>query len=153
MKMNVYNFIASWFYAGFIPKAPGTFGSIAAIPFAFILMYLFGNFSLFCAAIALFFIGVKISDKIILNTKINDPQFIVIDEVVGIFITLIPVNLSWQNLIAAFILFRFFDILKPFPVSWADKKLSGGLGVMLDDVLAGIYASICLLIINLWAIY
>lgn len=78
---------------------------------------------------------------------IHDPAGIVWDEIVGYLVTMIAAPAGWKWIIIGFILFRIFDIWKPWPVNWADKKLEGGLGIMLDDVIAGIYALIILQLI------
>jgi len=75
---------------------------------------------------------------------VHDHSGIVIDEIAGYFITMIAVPLDWVWVITGFLLFRFFDILKPWPISWLDKNVHGGLGIMLDDVLAGAFALVCL---------
>ena len=137
MKNKFYLTIASGFGLGFLKKAPGTFGSLLGIPFYFVLqanpdIYLY-------AIIAIFFIGVFTSSKVCLETDQKDPCFIVIDEVVGFMIASWFLPFSIPNLLAVFILFRLFDILKPWPI----KKLEafrGGWGIMLDDVAAGIFA-------------
>ncbi len=146
--------IASGFGAGFSPFAPGTAGSLAAfIPWLF-LRGLPWPFYFALVAIA-FAIGVWASNVIVATLRIEDPGVIVWDEFVGQWIALMPLlwggSRDWYGPIAAFVLFRLFDIWKPWPVSWADRRIDGGLGVMLDDVLAGFYAAILLAIaIHLW---
>ncbi|MCW9016490.1 MAG: phosphatidylglycerophosphatase A, partial [Kangiellaceae bacterium] len=81
--------------------------------------------------------------------KTHDHPGIVWDEFAGMFVTFLFIPITWQNLIAGFILFRLFDILKPWPIKWVDKKVSGGLGIMLDDILAGLAACGCLHGLNL----
>lgn len=141
--------LSTWFYTGYSKKAPGTVGSLCALPFAYLTIRYFGTLGLIFGAIILFLIGLWAAKIVIETTGTKDPQIVVIDEVVGIFITLIPANLIWWHFLAAFLLFRLFDITKPYPVSWADKQVKGALGVMLDDVLAGIYGAICIYLLVL----
>ena len=149
--------IATWFYAGLLPKVPGTWGSAAALPFA-VALHAIGNFPLLLiATIGVFFIGWWATAEETRGKDNHDPGEIVIDEVAGQWITLFPLSgwlwwigadltiLPWPGLVTGFVLFRAFDILKPWPVSWADRKPTP-FGVMFDDVLAGIYAAICLTI-------
>jgi phosphatidylglycerophosphatase A len=140
--------IATWFGSGLAPKASGTAGSLAALPFAFIIQYYLGNTALFFAAITMFFVGWWASNQYLKHTGRNDdPKEIVVDEVVGIWLLLSIFSITWQGYLLAFIGFRFFDILKPYPISIADRKIKGGFGVMFDDVLAAIYPIILLYII------
>ncbi len=140
--------IACGFGAGLSPFAPGTAGSaVALIPW----FALRGQSApLYALAIVLAFaLGVWASNVVVAQLRIEDPSVIVWDEFVGQWIALAP--LLWiasdaRWIIAAFVLFRVFDIWKPWPVSWADRSIKGGLGVMLDDVLAGIYAAIVVVI-------
>ncbi len=142
MKNKIWWWIATWFGVGLAPKASGTFGSLAALPFAFAIQVLFGNFGLFLAAAALFFIGWWASNEYLkYYPEKHDPKEIVVDEVVGMWLLLsMPVTaFTWQGYMISLVVFRFFDILKPFPISLADRKIKGGFGVMFDDVLAALY--------------
>jgi phosphatidylglycerophosphatase A len=139
-------FLATWFFTGLIPFAPGTWGSFAALPFA-ALAYSFGLFSS-CVSIAfILIISIPVSGRAAEIIKTEDPSSVVIDEVAGIFITLFLIPLSWMSVMAGFVLFRVFDILKPFPIGLIDKNVRGGTGIVLDDVMAGIYANVGLRII------
>ncbi len=136
----------SWFGLGLIGKAPGTLGSLGCIPLAAALVLLAGPWLLAAAALAVFVTGWRLSVlhlRDVPDTK--DPQWIVIDEVAAQWAVLaaVPFNVLWYA--AAFAAFRLFDIWKPWPVRWADRKVGGGLGVMLDDVLAAVYAVAVLL--------
>jgi len=136
-------FIAYGVGAGLSPKAPGTFGTLVAIP----LYWLIQDWSLFAYltfTVAAFLFGIWICQITVDWLKQDDPGGVVWDEVVGYLVTMIAAPKGWAWIIAGFVLFRFFDILKPWPVSLADKKLHGGLGIMLDDVLAGFYAMLTL---------
>lgn len=142
-------FLATGFYSGNLPKAPGTWGSLAAlVPWFFMRnlplpSYLAMVGVIFVAGCVLAGSAEKILDQ-------ADAGAIVIDEFVGMFITLIAVPNHPAAWLMGFLLFRFFDVLKPFPVSWFDQRIHGGFGIMMDDVVAGLYALISLQI--LWAI-
>ena len=144
--------LSTWFFIGFIPFAPGTFGSLLALPFAFIIIKYLGNFFLLGFALLIFLIGIRVSklSEEILAKK--DPKQVVIDEVLGQWIALIPASLDLYSFGIGFVLFRFFDITKICPASWADKKLGGGLGIMLDDLIAGVYAGIILFALKYFAL-
>ena len=154
-KLKIDWIIATWFASGLLPIAPGTWGSLAAIPFA-LLFYLYtGPYVIIFATIALFFIGVWASNNIERSAQKKDPGFIVVDEVVGQWIAMFPLSFliilhdqgftyfKFTSISAvAFIAFRIFDIWKPWPVRNIDKSIPGGLGIMLDDVIAGVYSLI-----------
>lgn len=135
--------IATGFYSGYLPKAPGTWGSLVGL----LLVYLLNYFSLpvyLTITVFLFMIGTFSAgeaEKILDN---HDPGIVVIDEIVGMLITMIAVPLSPLTMLLGFFLFRFFDIVKPFPVNIFDQRFHGGLGIMLDDVMAGIYSLLSL---------
>ena len=130
--------LATWFGAGLLPKAPGTWGSLAAIPFALALTWVGGPWLLLAAASAVFFAGVWAGGRYAKERGLEDPGAVVIDEVAGQWIALIPALLDPVLVVLAFLAFRLFDILKPWPVGWLDRELKGGLGIMSDDVLAGV---------------
>ena len=137
-KMSV--FLATGFYVGNIPFAPGTFGSLLGLPLCFIL----AGIQLPPAIIAVvLFIGlaVWVSNNAARTLKRKDPGCIVIDEIAGMMVTLIGVPVNLTSVIIGFILFRILDIAKPFPIRMIDKRLSGGLGIVADDVVAGIFAN------------
>ena len=138
--------LATWFGAGLIPKAPGTWGSLAALPFAWGILH-FGNvWWLLAGAGIVFLIGWWSSEIYVKRSGQADPGAIVIDEVAGQWLTLLPAaTMIWWHWALGFVLFRFFDILKPWPVSWADRRVKGGFGVMIDDVIAAVYAGAILL--------
>ena len=146
---KAYVWIATWFGSGFLKPAPGTWGSVCAIPVGIILFQALGLYA-FCMSILITFcIGYWSSNLFEKRTGIHDSKMIVIDEVVGQWIALLPclhyIGLSPLLIFIAFILFRLFDITKPWPISHFDKNVGGAWGVMLDDVLAGLAAAICLL--------
>ena len=132
--------IATWLGSGLLPKIPGTWGSLAALPFAYGLALLGGPWLLAIAAVLVFAIGVWASEVYARRHGLEDPGAVVVDEVAGQWLTLVPVALHLEYYLLAFLLFRFFDIVKPWPVSWADRKLKGGFGIMADDVIAAFYA-------------
>jgi phosphatidylglycerophosphatase A len=141
-----YVLLATWFGWGLLAKAPGTWGSLAAIPFALVAC-LYLSFEIYVALLILLFpVAFWATARFEKQSNIHDSKMIVIDEVLGQWIALIPAfymgqfNLLWISV--AFILFRAFDIIKPWPVSWADQKLKGALGVIIDDVIAGVMAAI-----------
>lgn len=132
-------FIAFGFGSGLMPIAPGTWGTLAAIPLYLLLMG--SHWSIYLAlTILAFILGVWVSDKVSKELGVHDYKGIVWDEVVGYLLTmfLAPKGLIWMLL--GFILFRIFDIWKPQPIGYVDQKVHGGLGIMLDDVLAAIPA-------------
>jgi phosphatidylglycerophosphatase A len=131
-------FIAYGFGSGLAPKAPGTAGSLLGL-ILFIPALSFPVLVQIEIIIAAFALGVIISEKVALDLNVKDPSGIVWDEFVGMWIVLLWLpSIEW--LLPAFLLFRLFDIWKPWPVSLADRKLEGGPGIMLDDVIAGLYA-------------
>ncbi len=136
---NPVHLLAFGLGSGLAPKAPGTFGTLAAIPFYLLIQYLplwqYGLFVLVCFAI-----GVQLCGRASHDLGVHDPPGIVWDEFVGYWITMLaaPAGVFW--VVLGFVLFRLFDILKPWPIRWIDRKLEGGLGIMLDDVLAGLLA-------------
>ncbi|MBL4822114.1 MAG: phosphatidylglycerophosphatase A [Colwellia sp.] len=134
-------FLALGFGSGLAPIAPGTFGTLAAIPvFLLLTMLLPTPLSYAIAVIVMALAGIYICGKAADDAGVHDHPAIVWDEFVGFFITMFMVPVSWQSILVGFLLFRLFDIIKPWPISFIDKKMTGGLGIMLDDVLAGIFA-------------
>ena len=132
-------FLAFGFGSGLAKKAPGTFGTLAAIP----VYWLFAQTNLFVyslLSLIVTIIGIWICDSAAKKLDEHDFGGIVWDEIAGYLITMWLVPLSWQAMVLGFVLFRFFDILKPWPIKWIDRQVHGGLGIMLDDVLAGVFA-------------
>lgn len=132
-------FLAFGFGSGLAKKAPGTMGTLAAIP----VYWLFAQTNLFIYSLltlVVTLVGIPICD--IAAKKLDEHDFggIVWDEIAGYLITMWLVPFTWQAMVLGFILFRFFDILKPWPIKWIDRQVHGGLGIMLDDVLAGVFA-------------
>jgi phosphatidylglycerophosphatase A len=132
--------VATWFGAGLIPFAAGTWGSLAALPFAWVIQTYWGAAGLIVATIVATSAGIWASDVLSRRSIVADPGFIVIDEVAAMFLTLIAAPRTWWAYAIGFLLFRAADIFKPWPASWCDREVHGGLGVMLDDLAAGVYA-------------
>ena len=132
--------LAFGFGSGLSPKAPGTIGTLAAIP----LWWLLAQLPLSSYLIIVFFsaiIGIYICGAAAKTLGVHDHGGIVWDEFVGFWIAMAALPVSWVSLLLGFVLFRLFDILKPWPISWLDKKVSGGFGIMVDDVIAGFAAA------------
>lgn len=135
--------LATWGGSGYSPFASGTVGTLAAIPFYLWLARLPLPFYLLTLA-AFFFLSCWISGKAEIIFQEKDSSKIVIDEVVGYLVTMTAIPFDWRYIVAGFFLFRLFDIVKPPPANWFDRKLKNGYGVVLDDVAAGVYAWLCL---------
>jgi len=152
---NFSAFLALGFGSGLIKKAPGTFGTLVAIPFFLFLQFLSQSL-IYLFIITMFFIGIYVADKTSQALAMNDPSCIVIDEVVGFLLLLILVghltgngiSITKIDFILAFILFRIFDIWKPFPIDLLEKKFKGGFGIMIDDIGAAIFAYIIFMLIH-----
>jgi phosphatidylglycerophosphatase A len=141
--------LAYGFGSGLAPKAPGTFGTLAAIPFYLLLEPL--PLAAYIAVIVVGFIaGIWICQAAVDWLGQDDPSAVVWDEIIGYWVTMLFAPSGWEWVLIGFLLFRLFDIWKPWPVSYADKNLHGGLGIMLDDVLAGVYAGLGIWIVSIW---
>jgi phosphatidylglycerophosphatase A len=136
--------LLSWFGSGYSPKAPGTAGSLAALPFAWGIATLWGPYALIIAGLAVAAIGWAAAAAT--PEAQADPGWVVIDEVAGQWLTLAVVPPDLLLYFVGFIAFRFFDILKPWPVNTLEQRVPGALGVMIDDVAAAIYAAAVLYI-------
>ncbi|WP_434144723.1 phosphatidylglycerophosphatase A [Photobacterium leiognathi] len=151
LKMsNPWHLLATGFGSGLAKYVPGTMGTLAAIPFYLLLAQLpFGWYLVAVLVAAL--IGVKICTITSGDMKVHNHGSIVWDEFVGFWITMaIAPTVSWQWVLTGFILFRFFDMVKPWPISWLDKHVKGGFGIMVDDILAGFMAMIALWVVGYW---
>ena len=146
MKKGIAKLIATFFYVGYFPYAPGTLGTLAAVPLYYIVSrlpnYFYIPFTIIFIILSVWAAGV-VED--IFGEK--DPGLIVVDEVSGYLVTMIIIPFSLTNLVIGFFLFRLFDIVKPPPARRAEK-LAGGLGVVTDDLMAGVYANMVLQIIS-----
>lgn len=134
-------FLSTFFFIGYLPFIPGTFGSLAAVAF-FMLLYELG-FSMLPATLFIIVIGLFVCGKCEFLAGRSDPPFIVIDEVSGMFLSLLFLPYDYRILFLAFILFRILDTLKPYPAN-CFEKFKGGLGIMGDDIVAGLYVNIIL---------
>lgn len=148
--LNPVHLLAVGFGSGLIHPAPGTWGSLAGTFIGVILLVLLGTKTFLILTALCFALGCYLCQKTADDMGVHDHGTIVWDEFVGIFIVLAAVpELSWQWILMAFVLFRFFDILKPYPIRYFDEKLKSGFGIMVDDVLAAIYAVIVVFVIRM----
>ncbi|MRI32804.1 phosphatidylglycerophosphatase A [Endozoicomonas sp. OPT23] len=148
---NPVHFLAFGLGSGLAPKAPGTFGTLAAIPFYLLFQYLpLWNFGL--VILVSMVLGVWLCEQTSKDLGVHDHPGIVWDEFVGYWITMFAAPAGWMWVIIGFVLFRIFDIWKPWPISFLDKKVHGGLGIMIDDVVAGVFALVSLQLIARFAI-
>lgn len=140
---NPIHFLAFGFGFGLSPRAPGTLGALLAVPlYGWIQAWPVAEYLLL--VLALFIVGVWICQVTARDLRIKDPAGVIWDELVGFLVTMTAAPRGWGWLLAGFILFRWFDIWKPWPIWVLDRRLSGGLGIMFDDVIAGIFAAFVL---------
>ena len=132
--------IATGCGVGLLRPAPGTWASLAALPCGWLLVTAFGSAGPLVAGAVAFAAGCWASARIAEASGIFDPGFVVIDEIAAQLLILAATPLDWRFYLAAFLLFRVFDIWKPFPVNWLDRTIKGGFGIMLDDIAAALYA-------------
>lgn len=132
---------ATWFGSGLLPSMPGTWGSLAALPFAALIHWAFGGLGLLIASLAVTLLGVWVCDLYARRSGRSDPQEVVIDEVAGQWLTLAPLGLDPLSYLLGFAAFRFFDTLKPWPIR-AAERLPGGWGIMADDIAAALAAGL-----------
>jgi len=151
LKNSIAKLIATFFYVGLIPIGPGTFGTLAAIPLFYVLS--FTPLYLYLAiTVVIILISVRASTVAEEVFGKTDPGQVVADEVCGYLITMILVPVTLSNIFLGFLLFRFFDIAKPYPVR-KFEKLPGGWGIVMDDVMAGVYSCITLHILGRWVFW
>ena len=141
--------LATGFSVGRISLAPGTFGSLLGIPLCLVLAEIGLDVMVAAAAVAFVLFAVWIAGKAERLIRIKDAPCIVIDEMAGITVTMLGVPLTPLNLTAGFIAFRVLDIIKPFPARYMDAKVAGGWGIVMDDVVAGLYCNLLLRAISL----
>jgi phosphatidylglycerophosphatase A len=145
------HFLAFGFGSGLSPVAPGTMGTLAAIPIYIIMAAFLPQWLYIVLIIAFLIWGIEICNRVSTDLQTHDFSGIVWDEIVGYFITMMFLPLSWELIILGFVFFRFFDILKPWPINWLDNNVSGGVGIMLDDVLAGLFSwAVLMLLSHFW---
>ncbi len=145
---NPIHLMALGFGSGLIRPAPGTWGTLMSVPL-FLALVIFaptGSAAYFGFLIISFLIGIYLCGKAARDVGVHDHSAIVWDEFVGFWITMALVAPNWINIILGFALFRLFDIAKPWPIKVLDKSVHGGFGIMIDDVLAGIFAALLLLL-------
>lgn len=135
---NPWNFLALGFGSGLAPIAPGTFGTLVGIPI-FLLVQQLSSLHYILLVIILFNLGIAICCKASEIMGVHDHPAIVWDEIVGYLVTMWMAPVGWIWVVAGFVLFRLFDILKPWPIGWIDRNVSCGLGIMLDDLVAGLF--------------
>ncbi|PID43211.1 MAG: phosphatidylglycerophosphatase A [Proteobacteria bacterium] len=143
MLRNPAHFLALGLGSGLFPRAPGTAGTVVALLLYLPLQWL-SVATYLVVVVAAFVLGVWLCDYTARALGVHDHGGIVWDEFVGYWITMFLAPAGWYWIVSGFVLFRIFDIWKPWPIKWADQKIEGGLGIMLDDVLAGIWAWVCL---------
>ena len=142
-------FIAMGFGSGLSPKAPGTAGTLMSVP----LVYFLQQQSVLVYSLVTLFVlltGSWVCGYAAKKLQVHDHSGIVYDEVAGFLITMFMVPQSWSLMLIGFLLFRFFDAVKPWPISWFDKNLHGGFGILFDDVVAGVISLLCLMLIQHW---
>ena len=125
---------------GLLPAAPGTWASLAALPCGWLIDIGFGIPGVLIVVAVAFAAGCWAAGRIAAASGVLDPGFVVIDEIAAQLLVLAATPRDWRFYLAAFLLFRLFDIWKPFPVDWLDRHVKGGLGIMLDDIAAALYA-------------
>ncbi len=150
--MTLQKLFLTFFGSGLSPKAPGTMGTLASLPFGWAIAHYIGIETLLMATLAITIIGIFEVNRYEKSTGIHDHQIIVIDETAGVWLTMVITHYSviqlhtpwavWLGLALSFASFRLFDIWKPSTIGWIDRTLPGGAGVMLDDVLAGLAAGL-----------
>jgi len=144
MLSNPIHLLSLGFGSGLSPYAPGTMGTLVAIPL-YLLLSRLELWPYLIVVVAGFLLGIYLCDKTSKALGVHDHSGIVWDEIIGYWITMIAIPaVTWQWILAGFVLFRFFDIVKPWPVKIADKRVPGGFGIMFDDLLAGLYALACI---------
>ncbi|MEN8179333.1 MAG: phosphatidylglycerophosphatase A [Pseudomonadota bacterium] len=144
---NPVHLLAFGFGSGVMPFAPGTFGTLVAVPL-YLLLELQPLFSYLITLLVAFVAGVWLCERTSRDLGVHDHGGIVWDEIVGYLITMTFAPPGWLWVIIGFVLFRFFDILKPWPIRTIDRQVQGGFGIMLDDVLAGIYALLVMFLLS-----
>ena len=132
--------LGTWFGCGYVPIAPGTAGTLGAVPLYWVLRS-YGGWVVFAVAMVLTVVGIWAADIVAKDSGLKDPQLVVIDEVAGVLCTLAVAPLTWPGLITGVVLFRLFDQFKPWPARAAERKLPGGYGIVLDDIAAGAWGA------------
>ena len=154
-KLSIFSpvtLLASFGGSGFITPASGTWGSLAALPIATYILFNYSSLYLLYLSFTLFLIGIWVCREWLnaVGDQDNDPSMIVIDEAAGLCLTLAFAEMSLISVFLGFALFRLFDIAKPWPVSWLEKRFSGAFGIMIDDMVAGLLAGIILFFFQIY---
>jgi phosphatidylglycerophosphatase A len=147
MKDRLARLLAVWFGCGLVPGAPGTMGTLGAIPL-YLVVRPHGRWAVLASAIGLTAIGVWAAGRVARRMRVKDPQIIVIDEVAGVHVALLGAPHTTLGLVLAVVLFRIFDQWKPWPARWAENALPGGWGIVMDDVIAGAWAATLLAVMR-----
>ncbi len=152
--MRISTLIATFFYSGYLKPASGTWGTLASLPLCLVVTYQFGLWGIVIGASLLFTTGLWASHQYEIETGEHDSSRIVIDEAAGMMIACIPLTVSfdWITIVVCFALFRLFDAVKKGPVGWLDNNINGALGVMIDDIAAGLMTAIIVLGFFKWMI-
>ena len=145
-------FLGFGFGSGLLPKMPGTWGTLAAVPLALGLSF-FPLWVSIVTTLLYFILGAWLSGILSDELGVHDYGGVNCDEVVGFLFLMLPFPCTWQYLLLGFILFRFFDIIKPFPIGWIDRHIMGGCGMMFDDIVAAIMAIALMLLIQYGVTY
>ncbi len=146
LLLHPLRFLAFGFGSGLVPKAPGTAGTLMAIPIYLFIQPL--SLSVYLSIVAAFFLlGIWICQHTVTVLGTPDHSAIVWDEITGYLLAMTLAPAGWVWIVAGFVLFRFFDIVKPWPITWCDEHVHGGLGVMLDDLVAGVFAAVVMQVV------
>jgi phosphatidylglycerophosphatase A len=150
--IKIATWLATWLYSGYLKPASGTWGTLAGLPLCLVTAYYLGAIGIILGALILFCIGLWASSLYQNHTHKHDPSEIVIDEVAGMMIACTPLLYHFDviTIIACFVLFRILDAVKEGPVGWCDKNINGALGVMIDDIVAGLMTTIIIIGLLLW---
>ncbi len=143
--------LTSFFYLGHSPFAPGSCGTIGALPLYYVMSRSLTDLQYLLLVVVLSVLCIFLSFKAIKIYKNNDPKEVVLDEVVGYLVAMALIEPTAVNIITGFVLFRAFDIVKPFPVNWLER-LKGGYGIVMDDIAAGVYTNLILICINYFTV-
>ena len=146
---NPIHFLAFGFGSGASPVAPGTAGTAMAV-LIYLLLPAMNTVSYSVFVLVSLIIGIWLCGKTSRDLGVHDHGGIVWDEFTGFWLTMLMAPPGWIYVIVGFLLFRFFDIVKPWPIRWVDRQIHGGFGIMMDDVLAGVMAMICLQLLAVW---
>lgn len=143
LLLHPFGLLSLGFGSGLVPVAPGTAGTLAAIPVYLLMQDL--ALPVYVVTVSLLFIaGIPLCAWTARQLGVHDHPAIVWDEIVGYLITMLAAPAGWQWMAAGFVLFRLFDIAKPWPIRWLDRQVHGGFGIMLDDLVAGVFAAVVL---------